>query len=80
MPLVALLVQAARVLGIALIHARSQVMTEWRRFIEQRLFDIPVTLFCADGELEVLASNGVPVLFAKDVRGDFWTRGELGKQ
>jgi hypothetical protein len=55
MPLAALLVQTARIFGAALIHTWSPFLTEWRRVVEQGLFDVPITLFCADGELEVFA-------------------------
>jgi hypothetical protein len=62
MALTALSVEAARVVGAAFIHALSPFMPERKRLIQQRLFHVPVTLLCADGEFEIFARYGVPVL------------------
>jgi hypothetical protein len=71
MPLGALLVQTARVVGTTFIHACSPFVIECRRIIEQPLFHVPVTLFCTDGELEVFARYRVPVLFVKELAESF---------
>ena len=64
MALTALLVEAAGVVGAALVYALYPFLANAKRLVEQRLFDVPpITLFCADGEFEVFARYRVPVLF-----------------
>lgn len=62
MVLTTLAVEAARVVGAAFVHALSPFKPERKRLFQQRLFHVPVTLLCADGEFEVFARYGVPVL------------------
>jgi hypothetical protein len=52
---VRLLVQRRRIFGLLIEGAALVVL--W-----QELFDLPVMLFDADGELKVFASDGIPVL------------------
>jgi hypothetical protein len=55
-PVVWLLVQRGRVVGILIVGAAPVLLG-------QKLLDLPIVLLDADGKLEIFARDGIPVLF-----------------